>query len=301
MKRKIIALLSFFLLHSPVPSLSKEVSFEQSVESKIKCPSSFLQNPPVYFYCIYRDYHNHKFDDGIEKAKRALSEIEPILKKNPKAVIPNAVQKIGRLRDPHAYAVASDLHMLLGMLYYKKAMNLKDTKEKEEYLPFIERLEKKGFNFFQINELMNLYTMKRLFPDQMTKEEKRKYGELLKKMGVSEKELDEITEKAQKVAQQQDEERLKYLRLSFKEFQEAVKVDPDNALAYYQLGNLYSGALSESAPEASQAAEEAYYKAALILKKKGDIEGYKEVVKRLELVNPNSKYLKLLEKGKKNA
>ncbi|WP_456457045.1 tetratricopeptide repeat protein [Thermovibrio sp.] len=298
MKKKIsLLLLSLFLL-SPTVSYSKSAAFEKEIEKRIKCPSSFLQNPPLYFYCIYRDYHNHKYDDGIEKAQKALKEIEPLYEKNPKAIVPNAKQKEAKLRDPHVYKVVSDLHMLLGMLYYQKSLNLDDRKEKEIYADFYKKLEKKGFDFVQINELMALYSMKRLFPDQMDKNKLKRYQELLKKMGVSEKELDSLMAKAQEFAAQQDKKRLYYLKRSFEEFQKAVKVDPDNALAYYQLGNLYSGSLSESAPEASEAAEEAYYKAALILKKEGDMAGYKEVVKKLKLINPNSKYLKKLKGGK---
>ena len=299
MKKKISALLVSLILLSPVSALSKSATYEKEVEKRIKCPTSFLQNPPVYFYCIYRDYHNHKYDEGIVKAQKALKEIEPLLKKNPKGIVPNAQQKNAKLRDPHVYKVASDLHMLLGMLYYKKSMNLNDNQEKKIYKEFFDKLEKKGFDFVQINELMALYSMKKLFPDQMDEKKLKKYNELLKKMGVKEKELDELMAKAQKAAAEQDRERLAYLKKSFEELQKAVEIDPENALAYYQLGNLYSGALSESTPEYSEAAEEAYYKAALILKKQGDEEGYKEVLKRLKLLNPNSKYVRLLEKAGK--
>jgi len=101
--------------------------------------------------------------------------------------------------------------------------------------------------------------------------------------------------KTQQLSEQLDEKRLFYLRRAVSELQEAVKVDPKNGLAYYQLGNLYSGALGEDLPEASSAAEEAYYKAALIFKEEGDREAFKEVLKKLELANPHSKYLKELK------
>ena len=301
MKKKISALLISLILLTPSLALSKSATYKKEVEKKIKCPTDFLQNPPLYFYCIYRDYHNHKYDEGIEKAKKALREIEPLLKKNPKAVIPNAQQKNAKLRDPHVYKVASDLHLLLGMLYYKKSLNMDDSEVKKVYKPLFEKLRKRGFDFVQVNELMALYSMKKLFPEQMSQQKLSRYNELLKKMGISEEELDKVITKARKISEKLDEERLNYLRMAFEEFQKAVKIDPENALAYYQLGNLYSGALAESMPETSEAAEEAYYKAALLLKKKGDTKGYKEVVKKLKMLNPNSKFLKMLEKGKNNA
>ena len=297
MKKLLTALLIATL--SVSPSLkAKEAKFEKDVEKKITCPADFLKNPPVYFYCIYRDYHNHKYDAGIKKAKKALKEIEPLLRKNPNGIVPNAVQKDAKLRDPHVKSVASDLHLLLGMLYYQKSMNLQDTSVKKVYTDFYDKLEKEGFDFFQISELMNLYSKKKLFPDAFTKKDEKKYTELLKKMGVKESDLDKLTAEAQKESDKLEQERMAYLRKAVEEFKKSVEVDPDNAIAYYQLGNLYSGVLSEGAPQDSEAAEEAYYRAAILLKKQGDISGYKEVVKRLELLNPKSKYLKLLQ-GKK--
>ena len=300
MRKALLALLITTLSISPSLK-AKEAKFEKEIEKRISCPENFLKNPPVYFYCIYRDYHNHKYDEGIEKAQKALKEIEPLLKRNPNAVVPNAVQKNAKLRDPHVKSVASDLHLLLGMLYYKKSMNLDDTSVKKVYRDFYEKLQKKGFDFFQISELMNLYSKKKLFPDDFTEKDQKRFSELLKKMGLKEKDLDALMAKAQQESEKLEKERLAYMKKAVEEFQEAVKIDPNNAIAYYQLGNLYSGILSEGTPEASPAAEEAYYRAALLLKKKGDIAGYKEVVKRLKLINPKSKYLKLLEKGNGNA
>jgi len=183
------------------------------------------------------------------------------------------------------------------MLYFQKAVNLKDTKAKKVYEEFFSKLEKKGFNFFQINELMELYTEKTLLPESFSKEKEKRFKELLSKMGVTEEDLESLVKKAQKFSEETAKLKFSYLQRALKEFQTAVRIDPENALAYYQLGNFYSGALGENLPETSQAAEEAYYKAALLLKKKGDLAGYKEVVKKLEMLNPSSQYLKKLKKG----
>jgi predicted Zn-dependent protease len=296
LKKKIslfIALLSLLTSPSVFP---KSATYEKEIEKRLPCPSNFLSNPPLYFYCIYRDYHNHKYDGGIEKAQRALRELEPLYKENPKGIIPNAETDKGKLKDPHVYKAVSDLHMLLGMLYYQKATNLKEDPSKKYYRDFFTKFEKKGFDFVQINELFALYSMKKLFPDEFDQKKAKRYKELLSKMGVTEKELDELMAKAQKAAQEQNEKRLSYLKKAVEELQKAVEVDPENALAYYQLGNFYSGALGENLPEDSEAAAEAYYKAALILKKKGDKEAYQEVLKKLKLLSSASKYLKLLEK-----
>ena len=301
MKKNLLTLLIVSLGIS-IPSVAKEAKFTKKIEKKITCPTNFLKNPPVYFYCIYRDYHNHKFDAGIEKAKKALKEIESLLKRNPNGLVPNAVQKDAKLKDPHVKSVASDLHLLLGMLYYKKSMNLDDSSVKKVYADFYKKLEKKGFDFFQISELMDLYTKKKLFPAEFTEKDKKKFSELLSKMGITEKDLDDLMAKVQEASDNLEKERLSYFRKAVEEFQKAVQIDPHNAEAYFQLGNLYSGVLSEGIPKSSEAAEEAYYKAALLLKKRRDMAGYKEVVKRLELMNPNSKYLKKLKgKDDKNA
>jgi len=284
-------------LFAPATSFSKPATFQQEIEKKIACPHSFLENPPVYFYCIYRDYHNHKYDEGIAKAEKALKEIEPLLKKDPNAVIPNAVQKEGKLRDPRVSKVASDLHVLLGMLYYKKSMNSEDEEVKGVYREFFQNLEKKGFDFVQVNELLSLYTMKNFAPENFNEKRKKRYEELLNKMGLKEEDLDQLVKKAREASKRDSEKRLSYLKRAVEEFRRAVEVDPENALAYYQLGNLYSGALSESVPETSEAAAEAYYKAALIFKKQGDERAYKEVLKKLKLVAPTSDYVKKLEKS----
>jgi len=297
LKKKIALLFTLLLTFPSLSSYSKEATFEKRIEKEIVCPKDFTQNPAVYFYCIYRDYHNYKFDDGIEKAQKALKEIEPLLKKSPEAKVPNAEKGKAKLRDPRVKSVASDLHLLLGMLYFQKAVNLKDTKAKKVYEEFFSKLEKKGFNFFQINELMELYAEKTLLPESFSKEKEKRFKELLSKMGVTEEDLESLVKKAQKFSEETAKLKFSYLQRALKEFQTAVKIDPENALAYYQLGNFYSGALGENLPETSQAAEEAYYKAALLLKKKGDLAGYKEVVKKLEMLNPSSQYLKKL-KGK---
>ena len=294
MKRNLYLLLSFLILASPIPSFSKSNSFEKEIEKKIECPSSFLANPPVYFYCIYRDYHNHHYDDGIKKAEAALKEVWPLYEKNPKGLIPNSVNKKAKLKDPHLYKVVSDLHMLLGMLLYQKSMNLKDNSSHKIYVKFYDKLQKKGFDFVKTNELMMLYTMKKLFPSNFDSKKRERYKELLKEAGITEKDLDSFNEKVEKASEKLDQQRLSLLKKAVNEFKEAIKTDPNNALAYYQLGNLLSGALSESTPQDSQSAEYYYYKAALLLKKEGDLKGYKEVLRKLEIMNPNSKYLKLL-------
>ena len=266
----------------------------------ITCPEKFLDNPPVYFYCIYSDYHKHKFDEGIKKAEKALNEIEPLYKKNPEMEIPNANGKGARLKENKAYQVKSNLHMLLGMLCFKKALNLEGGAERKIYFQFEKELKKKGLSFLEIDELMNLYTMKKVFPEAFKEKQERRYRELLKKAGISEKEIDDLSTKTREEEERLNKKRYSLISRAIKEFQTAVKVNPENAMAYFQMGNFYSGIAEETEGEGSEAAEDAYYKAALILRKQGDEEGYREVLKRLKLLNPGSKYLKLLE-GKKDA
>ncbi len=301
MKKKLFLLALSFSISTSLVNTYAEVK-DRTVHKKneITCPKRFLDNPPLYFYCIYSDYHNHKFDSGIKKAEEALKEIEPLYRKNPKAKVPNAKVGNARLKDDRVYKVKSDLHMLLGMLYFKKAMNLKSPEEKKAFMEFGKKLEKKGFSYFETAELMNLYIMKKLFPEAFNEKQKEIYGKLLKKAGITERELDRLYEETTKEEEKINEKRYSFISRAMKEFQTAVKIDPNNADAYYQMGNLLSGISEESMDEDSEAAEKAYYKAALILKKKGDKTGYEEVVKKLKLLNPQSKYLKLLE-GKEDA
>jgi len=297
LKKNLSLLAAFLLFFTPAASFSKPAAFQKEIEKRISCPHSILENPPVYFYCIYSDYHNNRYDEGIARAEKALKEIEPLLKKNPDAPVPNAVQKEGKLRDPRVKSVASDLHMLLGMLYYKKSVNSEDREVKKVYREFFQNLEKKGFDFVQVNELLSLYTMKNFAPENFDGKREKRYRELLKKMGLKEEDLDRLVERAREASRRESEKKLSYLKRAVEEFRKAVEVDPENALAYYQLGNLYSGALSESVPETSEAAAEAYYRAALLFKKQGDERAYKEVLKKLRLVAPSSDYIKKLEKN----
>jgi tetratricopeptide (TPR) repeat protein len=296
LKKLLIAPLLLFSLITPNgESFAKPAQFEKEIEQRVKCPNSFLENPPRYFYCIYRDYHSHKYDEGIKKAEAALKEVMPLYKKNPEAKLPNYSQKEGKLKDPRVKRAVSDLHMLLGMLYYKKSLNGDDKEVKKVYREFYEKLNKKGFDFVQVNELLDLYTMKTLFPEGFNEERKKRYEELLSKMGLKEEELHDLVKRAKEASKKESEKKLAYLKKAVEELQRAIEIDPENALAYYQLGNLYSGALSETVPETSEAAAQAYYKAALLFKKQGDEAAYKEVVKKLKLVSPDSKYLKMLE------
>ncbi len=298
--RRFLAFFTLFSLLLSGNAYSESATYEKEIEKKIKCPQNFSENPPLYFYCIYRDYHNHEYDAGILKAEKALREIIPLYRKDPKSLIPNHSHKNAKLRDPRTYKVLSDLYMLLGMLYYGKALNYSYDREKMPYKEFFSKLQERGFGFIQVNELLNLYTLKKLFPSEFGKKEERRYKELLSKMGVSEAEIDEVVKKAKEISEEESRKRLSFLRKAVECLNKAVEVDPENGLAYYQLGNLYSGALSEGLPEESEAAEEAYYKAAIIFKKQGDMEAYKEVLKKLELANPKSKFLEKL-KSKGNA
>ncbi len=298
MKRLLTAaVLSMALLNSSLAQTDKlQKKIEERQKKELKCPSSFLKNPPVYFYCIYSDYHNHRYEEGIEKTNKALEEIEPLYRENPNATVPNATKKEARLKRKKIYQVKSDLLMLKGMLEFKKSLTVNDGEAKKLYESFYKKLQKRGFDFVQINELMNLYMKSKLVG--LNEKEKKQFSDLKRKMKVKESELDNLFMKAKEASDKADKERLKYLSAALRDINEAVKVDPENALAHYQLGNIFSGIAAESEGESSEAAESAYYRAAVLFKKQGDTEAYKEIIKRLKQLNPNSKYLKKLGQGK---
>ncbi|TCK03370.1 tetratricopeptide repeat protein [Phorcysia thermohydrogeniphila] len=262
---------------------------------KIKCPDTILKAPVSYFYCVYSDYHNHKYDEGIKKIKKAIEDLTPLYLNDKNQEVPNAVSKEGRLKDSKVYEALSDLHMLLGMFYYQKALNMDNPSVSRRLYG---KLQQKGkVNPFALFELLELHAEKKVAPEFFSEEKAKRYKELLKELSLSEEEFNSLLSQIRKEVEKDEKLRFTLMQKALEELQKAIKLNPKNAMAYYQLGNFYSGSLSESSPSGSgfsSAAEEAYYKAALLFKEKGDKEAVKEILKKLQLLNPKSKYLKEL-------
>jgi tetratricopeptide (TPR) repeat protein len=262
---------------------------------KIKCPDTILKAPVSFFYCVYSDYHNHKYDEGIKKIRKAIEDLTPLYLKDKNQEVPNAVSREGRLKDSKVYEALSDLHMLLGMFYYQKALNMDNPSVSKRLYKKLQ--EKEKVNPFALFELLELYAEKKMAPELFSDEKAKKYKELLKELNLSEEKFNSLISQIRKEIKKDEKRRLTLIQKALKELQKAVEINPKNAMAYYQLGNFYSGFLSEVSPSGfdfSSAAEEAYYKAALLFKERGDKEAVKEILKKLQLLNPKSKYLKEL-------
>ncbi len=247
----------------------------------------FLKKPAEYMVDIYRDYHRYKVDRGIEKAKKALKLLDPIYRKNP-----NYEFRDKELKKRKAYQVKSMLHTLLAILYYRKAMLVRDTDTERRFAELAKSVDPDGKRFLEFNQLITLYMASKELGEKDKNLEKR-IKELEKELGVKESQLEEIYRLSVENAKKVDAERDKYVKLCLSEFRKAFKVDPNNADAHVQLARIY-GEIGMATGD-TEAAEREYYLAGKIFKKEGDVQDLREVIKRIKRLNPKSKYIKLLE------
>ncbi|MEO2068264.1 MAG: hypothetical protein ABGX27_01970 [Desulfurobacteriaceae bacterium] len=192
MKKIILSSLIFSFL---VPTISPAASAfsHHKIEKK---EIDFTKEPAKYLGEIYNDYHFFKIDEGIKKAEKALKIIDKIYKKNPNAEI-----KDPSLNWKKAYQIKSTIHTLLGMLYFRKALDVAtESKEKEsEYLR------------------------------KILKEKKELTDEDIEK-------LSKIAEKQRKILEVKSK---KYANLSLDHFKKAIEVFPDNPYPHFQLAKFY--------------------------------------------------------------
>jgi tetratricopeptide (TPR) repeat protein len=195
LKKFFLLLLVFFVTSGVTISVVGAEKFELKAEKK----DEFLRSPAKYLGEIYNDFHFFKIDDGIEKAKRALKIVNELYRKNPEA----------ELEDPSLnwkkiYQLKSVLHTLLGMLYFRKSVDIAAKAEKKE-LEYLEEV-------------------------------------LKKKKKLSEKDIEYLSRLAEEQDKILKNKSKKYATLSIKHFKEAIKVYPDNPYPHFQLAKYYLAA-----------------------------------------------------------
>jgi len=182
------------LLISTSPLQTAEAKNSQITVEKKKL--DFRKEPAKYLGEIYNDYHFYKTDEGIKKAENALKIIDEIYRKNPETELNDPA-----LRWKKAYQIKSTLHTLLGMLYFRKSLDVAaETKRKEsEYLK------------------------------KILKEKKKLTDEDIEKLAKMAEEQNRIMEVEAK----------KYADLAVEHFKKAVEVYPENPYPHYQLAKFY--------------------------------------------------------------
>lgn len=192
MKKIILSSLIVSFIASSFPTVANAFSPHKIEKKEI----DFTKEPAKYLGEIYNDYHFYKTDEGIKKAEKALKIIDEIYKKNPSA----------ELKDPSlnwkkAYQIKSTIHTLLGMLYFRKALDVTNkAKEKEaEYLKKILREKKE----------------------------------------LTDKDIEELAKIAEEQRKVLESESRKYANLSVKHFKKAIEVFPDNPYPHFQLAKFY--------------------------------------------------------------
>jgi tetratricopeptide (TPR) repeat protein len=173
----------------PVEATNKKITVEKE-------KLDFRKEPAKYLGEIYNDYHFYKTDEGIRKAENALKIIDKIYEKNPETELSDPA-----LRWKKAYQIKSTLHTLLGMLYFRKSLDVAtEIKRKEsEYLK------------------------------KVLKEKKKLTDEDIKKLAEMAEEQNRIMEIETK----------KYADLAAEHFKKAIEVYPENPYPHYQLAKFY--------------------------------------------------------------
>lgn len=98
---------------------------------------NFSKEPVAYMAEIYNNYHNWKIDQGIESTKKALATVDSLYNKDVNSTINDP-----KLKRNRAFEIKSTLHTLLGMLYYRKSLDLVADQNKS-MAPFMNKVEKK--------------------------------------------------------------------------------------------------------------------------------------------------------------
>ena len=178
----------FSLLASTIPTVANTFSPHKEIE--------FSKEPAKYLGEIYNDYHFYKTDEGIEKAERALKIIDEIYKRNP-----NAELKDPSLSWKKVYQIKSTIHTLLGMLYFRKSLDVvNETKKREtEYLRKV----------------------------------------LKEKKELTEKDIERLAKIADEQSKILESESEKYANLAVENFKKAIEVFPDNPYPHFQLAKFY--------------------------------------------------------------
>lgn len=98
----------------------------------------FSREPVRFMADIYKDYHNWKTDEGIAKAREAITVVDRLYAEDPQTAIRDQNLRLNR-----AYQVKSTLHTLLGMLYYRKSLTVAGEQKGEGVSVIAEKIRTK--------------------------------------------------------------------------------------------------------------------------------------------------------------
>ncbi len=120
------------------------------------------------------------------------------------------------------------------------------------------------------------------------------YEKLKKGEGLTDKDLELVS----KVMAEESKNEQLYINMAIREFKEAIKIDPKNPSAHFQLGLLYSGIYTG---ESNDTAERHIYLSAKLSYEEGDMQAVSRAFDILKGLNPNSLYLKQIKRFMKEA
>lgn len=214
----------------------------------------FRQQPVKLLEAAYMDHHFWQVDRGITRVNQALGVLDPLYKKDP-----NQLFAPDKFKHARVYEIKSAVHVLRGLLYQRKAMNVLSESKERQSKEFREMMKSQG------------------------------------KKKLSEKDMQQFAQMKEERFKESRVQIEQFARKAMEEMKQAIDIDKKNPVAYFQYGKLLANFLAGQDPKE---AEKQFFMAGKISWSENDKTGWEKSLNQIQQLNPESTFIAELKKLK---